>query len=357
MDNTNWNDIIGQKESETLEYKTILPPSKNIAQLIASFANTKGGHIVLGVSDSSGYIEPIGLSNDFRAKAILHKAIDTLIPKPKVDYGYINYEEKSLFAIKIDKAETTVLLDEILYVREDDKTIVKKGTEVTLTLKDYPKLREFSKALDLLKKNATNPKVEFLNHYESILKITNRSKDLLYPDSTDSPTTNPEGKILMRILYSSGIDTFEGYLSDLLYEIYLANPDTLKSEQQVTVKEVLNCTDLEDFVNYIAKKKITKLQRGSVKGFIKDNKEISSLNVLSTNDIDEIEKALQIRHLYAHRNGIIDEKFLKYFPGEFDLNSQHTMSMDEVLTKFEDLAKIVNLIDKESITKYNLSFL
>lgn len=357
MDNINWNDIIGQKESETLEYKTILPPSKNLAQLIASFANTKGGYIVLGISDSSGYVEPIGLSNDFRAKPILHKAIDTLTPKPKVDYGYINYSEKSLFVISTEKSETPVLLDETLYIRKGNKTIIQNRTEVSLILEDYPKLKDFSEIINLLRKNATNPKVEFLNHYDSILKITNRSKDLLYPESTDLPTINSEGKILMRILYSSGIDTFEGYLSDLLYEIYLANPETLKSEQQVTVKEVLNCSDLEDFVNYIAKKKIAKLQRGSVKGFIKDNKQISSLNVLTANDIDEIERALQVRHLYAHKNGIIDEKFLKYFPGEFALNSQHNMPIDEVLNKFKDLASIVDTIDKESITKYSLSFL
>jgi predicted HTH transcriptional regulator len=33
--------LIGTPESETLEYKAVLPPSKNIAQLICSFANSK----------------------------------------------------------------------------------------------------------------------------------------------------------------------------------------------------------------------------------------------------------------------------------------------------------------------------
>ncbi|MDZ4785324.1 MAG: ATP-binding protein, partial [bacterium] len=52
-------EIIGQPESSKLEYKSVLPPSRNIAQLISSFANADGGYIILGVSDS---LEINGLS-------------------------------------------------------------------------------------------------------------------------------------------------------------------------------------------------------------------------------------------------------------------------------------------------------
>jgi predicted HTH transcriptional regulator len=65
--------IIGQKESSTLEYKAVLPPSRNIAQLISSFANADGGYIVLGVSDN---LEINGLSEDFHANTITHKVIN-----------------------------------------------------------------------------------------------------------------------------------------------------------------------------------------------------------------------------------------------------------------------------------------
>ena len=43
-------DQIGQPESEQLEYKAVLPPAATVAQLIGSFANTKGGAIVLASS-------------------------------------------------------------------------------------------------------------------------------------------------------------------------------------------------------------------------------------------------------------------------------------------------------------------
>jgi hypothetical protein len=62
----------------------------------------------------------------------------------------------------------------------------------------------------------------------------------------------------------------------------------------------------------------------------------SSFRGLRHNDASEevVEKILQIRHLYSHRNGIIDEKFQGYFPNA-KLNEEHRMTLDEFLEKFE----------------------
>lgn len=158
-----------------------------------------------------------------------------------------------------------------------------------------------------------------------------------------------------RILFSSIVDNFETYLSDLLYEIFLANPQTLKSQQTVTIEEVLNCSDLQEFVKYWAKKKIEKLQKGSVRGFLQDTKQIRDLQILNRQKQNKVEKILQIRHLYAHRNGIVYEKFLQFFTNEYLIGSEHQMSMEEIFDRLEYLIKIVNRIDFGAIEKYKLS--
>jgi hypothetical protein len=58
----------------------------------------------------------------------------------------------------------------------------------------------------------------------------------------------------------------------------------------------------------------------------------------------EIEKILQIRHLYTHQNGIIDEKFRKSFPAT-KLNDEYQMTLDEFLDRFEYLAKAIEAVD------------
>lgn len=347
--------IIGQPEGETLEYKAVLPPARAIAQIICAFANTEGGYLILGVNESSGIPEVVGLSDDFRANTITHKAIDQLRPTPNVSYNHVSHESKRIYVIQVEKSDAPILLEGKIYTRSGDRNMISNPEEREFRSGGYDRIGIFAENLEAAKANGTNAKSKFLEHYLSVLNIANDLNTTLYPNNPEIPTDNTEGKILTRILFSSCADTFETYLSDLLYEIYLANPNTLKSNQEVTIKEVLDCADMQDFVTYWAKKKLSKLQRGSVKGFISDNKQISDLEAIDSSQEDEIERILQIRHLYAHQNGRVDEKFLKYYPDEFELNDEHQMSISSVLDKLEYLSNIVELIDQTAIVKYSLA--
>jgi hypothetical protein len=345
-------EIIGQQESSKLEYKSVLPPSRNVAQLVSSFANTDGGYIILGVSDN---LEINGLSEDFHANAITHKALDLLSPQPQVSYQYVVYKGKKLYAIKVEKSDSLVAVEGKIYQRVGASVKLLNPTEIQFKPSGYLRIKIISQQIEAYKKEATNAKTKLIEHYQSILKIIDDLGHMLYPIDPSTPTVNQEGKILARILFSSFVDNFETYLSDLLYEIFLAKPATLKSSSTVTVKEVLDCSDLQEFVNYLAKQKIGKLQKGSVKGFISDNTQIKNLNVIDALKEDKIEKILQIRHLYSHRNGIVDEKFLQYFTGEFSLNSEHQMSIDEVCDNLCYLTEIAHQIDSAAIAKYKLA--
>jgi len=345
-------ELLKKQESVKLEFKAVLPPSRLLAKLISSFANTEGGYLLLGVLSTNSIK---GLSGDFYATDTVHKAIDLLNPKPIVNYEYLDINSKRIFVIEVDKADTDILFGEDKYIREDDKTILISTLEESFSSTSYPKLSEIYSTLNVQSENATESKKKYFKHIQSILKIMDDLKRILYPDNKDTPTSNQEGKILSRILYSSFADNFETYMSDLLYEIFLAKPETLKSEQTVTIKEVLNCTDLQDFIEYWAKQKIGKLQKGSVKGFIEDTPQIKKLSVLENNEIKEIDKLLQIRHLYSHRNGIVDDKFLKFFPNIAELNTEFIMSINDIVDKLEYFIEIVERIDNKAIDKYSLA--
>ena len=344
--------LIGEPESSNLEYKSVLPPSRNIAQLISSFANADGGYIILGISNN---LEINGLSEDFHANTITHKALDLLSPQPQVSYQYVAYQGKKLYAIKVDKADLLITVERKIYKRVGASVKLLNPTEIQFKSGGYARLKIVSQQIEAYKKEATNSKTKLIEHYQSILKIIDDLGHILYPIDSSTPTDNQEGKILARILFSSFVDNFETYLSDLLYEIYLAKPATLKSSSLVTIKEVLDCSDLQEFVNNLAKKKISQLQKGSVKGFISDNAQIKNLNVIDEFKENAIEKFLQIRHLYSHRNGIVDEKFLQYFTGEFAPNSEHQMSINEICDKLCYLAETAHQIDSAAVAKYKLA--
>jgi hypothetical protein len=296
-------DRIGQPESERLEYKAVLPPAATVAQLIAAFANTKGGAIVLGVFDNGNGILINGLSDEFRAVQITRKAIDLLSPKPAVTYDNIVHDGKRLFVIEVQKSAAAVLLGGKSYVRTGDRIVLTQAAPGK-AIRNVG-IDRLSTIFKTSRTSCTAARAKLLDHYESVLLILDDLSKLVYPKGATVPTDNAEGKMLMRILFSSCADNFEIFMSDLLYEIYLAKPETLKSNAQVTVKEVLDCTDMQEFITRYAKSKLKKLQRGSVKGFIADNKQIKSLGVFDATTQEEIEKLLQIRHLYAHQNGLL----------------------------------------------------
>lgn len=347
--------LIGQPENEQLEYKAVLPPSRNIGQIIAAFANNKGGVIILGISEVQRKIEVNGLSEDFHANNVTHKAFDLLDPKPIINYQYITYENKRLYVIKVEKSIIPISIEGKIYIRQGTDIVLQNPIIKTLKTTSLPIIEALFKKLENNRKSSTGSKIKFIDHYQSVLNIIDDLGGILYPSSPNIPTNNQEGKILIRILFSSCADNFETYLSDLLYEIYLANPTSLKSKEQVSIKEVLDCSDMQEFVIFWSKKKLSKLQRGSVKGFLNDTSQINDLNVIDLNQQEEIEKILQIRHLYAHRNGIIDEKFLQFFRGQFNANDEHQLSINDLSNHLIYLIDTVDRIDKASIQKYRLA--
>jgi hypothetical protein len=280
------------------------------------------------------------------------EAIDLLSPTPVVHYDYVVHQGTRLFVIEVPTASAEISLGGKAYIRTGNRTTPKQPAPVKpLTEPGIEKLR---KALAEDRKACTQARAKLLDHYESVLRILDDLRHLLYPKGSSVPTDNTEGEMLMRILFSSCADTFETFMSDLLYEVYLAKPETLKSDAPVTVKEVLDCADMQEFITRYAKEKLKKLQRGSVKGFIADNQAIKSLNVFDARRTEEIEKTLQIRHLYTHQNGIVDDRFRNLFPLT-KVNDEYRMTLDEFLSRFEYLAQAVEAVDEAARKVFKLS--
>jgi hypothetical protein len=70
--------------------------------------------------------------------------------------------------------------------------------------------------------------------------------------------------------------------------------------------------------------------------------------------IGEIEKILQIRHLYTHQNGIVDDKFRQHFPTT-KMNDEYPMTLEEFLKCFEHLAQGVEAVDEAARKAFDLA--
>jgi hypothetical protein len=344
-----------KKPDDGVIFLPILPPSDLIASYLSAFSNTDGGYIVLGVGNNAGKLDIHGISTDFNAIPITQKAMTLLSPLPMATFGYVTVSGKQLFVIKTAKSPVSICFDGKEYKIVNSKAVEINPDIFHLQQNAYLRVVDLSNVIIAGKKKTTRAAAGLLSHFLGLLRIIDNLQPILFPAGPTQVTIVPEGKITIRIILSSAVDNFEVYLGELLYEISLARPDTLKSSQTVTIEEVLKCTDIEEFVKFIARKKITKFQKGSVREFIKENPPIADLQILSPDTQNEIEKILQIRHLFTHRNGIVDEKYKLFTQSPLNVGMEYLPTADELLDKIAYLLDVVQKLDKAAIEKYLLA--
>lgn len=102
--------LIGQPQSERLQYRSVLLSAHEMGQLICSFANLNGGFLILGAAIKGGKLGINGLSDDFHVDKIIKKTIGLLSPKPSVHHQKISHKGTQLYAIKVERSEAPVLI-------------------------------------------------------------------------------------------------------------------------------------------------------------------------------------------------------------------------------------------------------
>lgn len=383
MDEQELSQIFGP-ENQQLEYKRVLPPPKALAQVISSLANTDGGKIVVGVvarPDRTIGIE--GFSEDIPVQDVIHAALASLRPYPHISYHYQYVDGKSVLVINVEKSSGPTLSQEgYYYIRKGTHNVPATADDFRKALVEVPEVRQaeakraeanfktppaeetdvnYIKVDQLLKRlkesknHATQSMLTLADHYASLFRLVDRSSDILYQTETTAPTTVVEGKVLLRLIVASLVDTFERYLTDLMYEIFLAKPETLMSESPVTVREVLKCQDMDKFIRFTADKRVSGLSRGDIGSFIDLFKKSYHFEVFNDTERTNAEELFEIRHLYTHRNGRVDAKFLSKCPQQsLNLGEEYEMSIDELCEKANFLMDVVERLDHDAVAKYNL---
>ncbi|MCT6916481.1 MAG: caspase family protein [Bacillus wiedmannii] len=148
FEETKLETLINEPKSEVLEFNAVPYVPQKTAKIISSFANTNGGTLIFGLKENSPTSnEVVGLSDDFRIVEITKKAISLLSPIPTVYYDWFKNGEKSIFIIKIEKAENDILLENKKYVRKGINSIFEEGLSEYKPLLNKP---NFNKTIAII---------------------------------------------------------------------------------------------------------------------------------------------------------------------------------------------------------------
>lgn len=172
---------IGLPESNKLKYKVLSPSNTEIGKLICAFANTDGGVLILGVLNKYNKINVKGLSDDFRVESVLKTAILKIAPPPTIESGFIKYEGKKLFVIKVEKATQIVTYNETQYKISLGKIVKVDPPDMVKTTNDDKtkfKMTNEAKLDKVLQYLTENPKLINVNNHTVVKTIFNNDISL-----------------------------------------------------------------------------------------------------------------------------------------------------------------------------------
>ncbi|CAM5486139.1 hypothetical protein [Streptomyces atroolivaceus] len=108
------------------------------------------------------------------------------------------------------------------------------------------------------------------------------------------------------------VENFLCYITDVLTEAMIACPQLLKSQEQVTMADVLEHSSIEEFVHWAAEQHVARL---SFKGLSEIAEYIAKRLGLpvhtNRDDWETVKRAVAIRNLIVHRRSRIDERFIR----------------------------------------------
>jgi len=93
------SDLINNPESKTLEFKRDLSSPRSVLRTLLAFANSAGGHLILGVADDR---KVIGVENPLDEEERLSNLIaDSISPRLVPNIEMITVEGKTLLVVEV----------------------------------------------------------------------------------------------------------------------------------------------------------------------------------------------------------------------------------------------------------------
>ncbi|MFB8383058.1 hypothetical protein [Streptomyces rubiginosohelvolus] len=150
------------------------------------------------------------------------------------------------------------------------------------------------------------------------------------------------------------VENFLVYVSDVISEVLTVCPHLLKSQEQVTLEDVLQHGTIADFVSWAAEKRVAQLSFQGLDDIAHYVTKRLGLNLhQDEDDWVSLKKGVQLRNLIVHRRSRVDERFIR-LTGEKGLvrGSSYSTAMPDYVRTARSAMKIVSEFDARVAHKF-----
>lgn len=167
-------------------------------------------------------------------------------------------------------------------------------------------------------------------------------------------------KALNRMYITSTVSCFEVFIQDLLYEIFVHYPDTLRSNKTITYEEILMHPNMDSLVSYMAQLESSKSTEGIAKEYLMRIAKRFGINgiedLIKTGIIQEgIENLVGIRNVIVHSGGVVDAAYIRRYPQSgFQEGECIEVTSQDIANISETVRLVVGVIESLVTQKFQL---
>ncbi|RSS64459.1 hypothetical protein [Streptomyces sp. WAC06273] len=152
------------------------------------------------------------------------------------------------------------------------------------------------------------------------------------------------------------VENFLCYVSDIITDTLIARPELLKSQEQVTLEDVLQHDSIEGFISWAAENRVAQLSFKGLEEISSYIKKRLSLDLHQDEaDWKKLKKGVALRNLIVHRRSVIDQRFI-HLTGEKELTrgTVYKTTMRDYVRTAESAMKIVGQFDEKVAEKFSI---
>jgi hypothetical protein len=159
------------------------------------------------------------------------------------------------------------------------------------------------------------------------------------------------------MVYRRVLDSFLGYMKDLLAETIIVKPQLLKSKETERLDFILGFDDLTELRAAIAERKIERLFYGGFGDIAEFYAKRIGIELFDSQEaLQKVILMTKLRNLIVHNRGIINATFKKEYPDYgLAVGDPLEFNFGNILTDLSFLLDTALAIDKKVGTKFGLS--